>query len=75
MPVTILEQASATAPGVALPPASMQSNDELAIAIKNAGLLCLCLDSQPSPTDIAFDCDLYKIDEIYAALKSRGMIH
>jgi len=72
---TVLEQASATAPGVALPPASMQSNDALANAIKNAGLLCLCVDSQPSTTDIAFDCNLYSIDQIYAALKNRGVIH
>ena len=72
---TVLEQISATALGVALPPGSMLSSDALANAIKNAGLLCLCLDSQPSTTDIGFDCNLYGIDQIYAALKNQGVIH
>ena len=51
------------------------SNEALVIALKNAGLLCLCLDTNPSTIDIAFDCDLYSIDEIYGTLKNRGMIH
>ncbi|MDD1621795.1 MAG: sulfate adenylyltransferase subunit CysN [Methylococcaceae bacterium] len=52
-----------------------QANDQLATAIKNAGLLCLCLDAKPSATDIAFDCDQYSVDDIYGALKNRGVIH
>ena len=72
---TVLEHAFATAPGIALTPESRQSNDALANAIKNAGLLCLCVDNQPSTTDIAFDCNLYSIDEIYTTLKNRGLIH
>lgn len=72
---TVLEQAAPSAPGVALTSASIQSNDALANAIKNAGLLCLCVDSHPSTTDITFDCSLNSIDEIYAALKNRGVIH
>jgi len=52
-----------------------QANDQLANAIKNAGLLCLCLDAKPSATDIAFDCDQYSVDDIYGALKNRGVIH
>jgi sulfate adenylyltransferase subunit 1 (EFTu-like GTPase family) len=72
---TVLEQVFATAPGNTLTPDSRQSNDALANAIKNAGLLCLCVDNQPSTTDIAFDCNLYSIDEIYTALKNRGVIH
>lgn len=51
------------------------SNEALVIALKNAGLLCLCLDAKPSTIDIAFDCDLYSIDEIYGTLKNRGVIH
>jgi len=51
------------------------ANDELATAIKNAGLLCLCIDSQPSTADIVFDCNLYSIDEIYGTLKNHGVIH
>jgi sulfate adenylyltransferase large subunit len=72
---TVLEQVFATAPGNTLTPDSRQSNDALANTIKNAGLLCLCVDNQPSTTDIAFDCNLYSIDEIYTALKNRGVIH
>ena len=51
------------------------SNDELITAIKHAGLLCLCLDSKPAQSDVVFNCDEYTVDEIYAALKNRGMIH
>jgi sulfate adenylyltransferase subunit 1 (EFTu-like GTPase family) len=50
-------------------------NDELAIAIKNAGLLCLCLGGQAAQADVAFNCDENTVDEIYAALKNRGLIH
>ena len=52
-----------------------QANDALAVAIKNAGLLCLCLDQKPAATDVAFDCDQYSVDDIYAALKNREVIH
>jgi sulfate adenylyltransferase large subunit len=52
-----------------------QANDALSNAIKNAGLLCLCLDTKPSATDITFDCDQYSVDDIYGALKNRGVIH
>jgi hypothetical protein len=72
---TVLENAFANAPGITLTPESRQSSDALANAIKNAGLLCLCVDHQPSTTDIAFDCNLYSIDEIYTTLKNRGVIH
>ncbi|MGY6274256.1 sulfate adenylyltransferase subunit CysN [Methylomonas sp. MgM2] len=49
--------------------------DELAIAIKNAGLLCLRLNSQSGQADVSFDCGEYNVDELYAALKNRGLIH
>ncbi|WKJ91257.1 sulfate adenylyltransferase subunit CysN [Methylomonas montana] len=52
-----------------------QANDALANAIKNAGLLCLCLDEKPAAADLSFDCDQYNVDEIYVALKNREVIH
>ncbi|AEF98963.1 sulfate adenylyltransferase subunit CysN [Methylomonas methanica] len=51
------------------------SNDELTGAIKHAGLLCLCLDCKPAQADVSFNSDEYAVDEIYAALKNRGLIH
>ncbi|MDT4288900.1 sulfate adenylyltransferase subunit CysN [Methylomonas sp. MO1] len=51
-----------------------QANDALANAIKNAGLLCLCLDEKPAAADLSFDCDQYNVDEIYVALKNREVI-
>ena len=51
-----------------------QVTDELAMAIKNAGLLCLCLDHKPSATDLAFDCEEYKVDDIYSTLRSHGIV-
>jgi sulfate adenylyltransferase subunit 1 (EFTu-like GTPase family) len=50
-------------------------SDELVTAIKQAGLLCLCLDSKPAKADVVFNCSEYNVDEIYAALKNRGLIH
>ena len=52
-----------------------QATDELAMAIKNAGLLCLCLNVKPAAADLAFDCDEYSVDDIYAALKNHDLIH
>ncbi|OAI06028.1 sulfate adenylyltransferase [Methylomonas methanica] len=51
-----------------------QANDALANAIKNAGLLCLCLDEKPATADLSFDCDQYNVDGIYVALKNREVI-
>ncbi|WP_432743931.1 sulfate adenylyltransferase subunit CysN [Methylobacter sp. G7] len=50
------------------------AGDELALAIKNAGLLCLCLGHKPSAADLAFDCDQYKADDIYGTLVNRGTV-
>jgi hypothetical protein len=86
--VTVLEQASATVPALPnaptlgdLPPsihhlvgASLQSN-ELARLIKNAGLLCLCLNFKPAAADLTLDCDEYSVDDLYAALKNHDLIH
>jgi len=52
-----------------------QANATLASAVKNAGLLCLCLDEKPANADLAFDCDNQSVDDIYAALKERDVIH
>ncbi len=50
------------------------ASDELALAIKNAGLFCLCLDHKPSAADLAFDCDQCKVDDIYGTLMNRGIV-
>ena len=86
---TILEQASAIVPASPKAPAfgslplsidhpvvgvSLQSN-ELLMAIKNSGLLCLCLNFKPAATDLTFDCDKYSADDIYAVLKNQALIH
>lgn len=46
----------------------------LIIAIKNAGLICLCLDSD-TLSELHFDTDKLSIDEIYAELKDRKIIY
>lgn len=51
------------------------STDELALAVKNAGLFCLCLDHKPSIADLVFDCEEYRDADIYSVLKDRGLIH
>ncbi|MDI1291900.1 MAG: sulfate adenylyltransferase subunit CysN [Methylobacter sp.] len=51
-----------------------QATDELALAVKNAGLFCLCLDHKPSAADLAFDCDQYKVDDIYGTLMNCGIV-
>jgi len=44
-------------------------------AIKNAGLICLCLNSNAELADISFDVDKLSIDEIYSVLKDRKVIY
>ena len=51
------------------------ASNELAIAIKNAGLLCVCLNVKPAAADLIFDCDEYSVDDLYAALKNHDLIH
>ena len=48
--------------------------DSLIAAIKNAGLICLCVNKSDS-TDKTFDCDNQSIDDIYAALKDQQIIY
>jgi sulfate adenylyltransferase large subunit len=52
-----------------------QNNDDLLAAIKNAGLLCICLDAKSTLVDAAFNVDQYSVDDIHAALKTNGLIH
>ncbi len=54
--------------------ASLQSNG-LAMAIKNAGLLFLCVNLKPAAADLTFDCDEYSVDDLYADLKNHDFIH
>lgn len=50
-------------------------NPELIAAIKNAGLICLCVDYSADLTDMGFNTDAQAIDDIYAALKEQKVIH
>ncbi|CAA9891234.1 Sulfate adenylyltransferase subunit 1 / Adenylyl-sulfate kinase [Candidatus Methylobacter favarea] len=44
-------------------------------AIKNAGLICLCVNSNPDLADINFDTSQYSVDSIYSDLKERKIIY
>jgi bifunctional enzyme CysN/CysC len=44
-------------------------------AVKNAGLICLCVNSKAELSDMAFDSDKASIDDIYAALKAQKIIY
>ncbi|MDA1342834.1 MAG: sulfate adenylyltransferase subunit CysN [Proteobacteria bacterium] len=46
----------------------------LIAAIKNAGLLCLCLENS-ALTEMSFDTNKQSIDDIYAVLKTKAVIH
>jgi bifunctional enzyme CysN/CysC len=46
----------------------------LIAVIKQAGLLCVCLDAN-NPVDISFDSTQQSLDEIYAALKDKKVIY
>jgi sulfate adenylyltransferase subunit 1 (EFTu-like GTPase family) len=52
-----------------------QANEELTSVLKNAGLICLCLDSALLSIDIVFDSDDDSVDDIYRQLIERGVIH
>ena len=52
-----------------------QANDELTTAIKNAGLIGLCLDSSWLSLDMVFDSNVDSLDEIYRQLRERGVIY
>ncbi|MEQ1485685.1 sulfate adenylyltransferase subunit CysN [Methyloglobulus sp.] len=50
------------------------SNAALVEAIKNAGLLCLCIENSDM-AEISFDTNKTSIDDIYAALKDKKVIY
>ncbi len=52
----------------------VQGSNELAAAVKNAGLIALSLSDDISDFDHDFDCDSSDIDNIYAALKQNGVL-
>ncbi|MDD4914206.1 MAG: sulfate adenylyltransferase subunit CysN [Methylococcales bacterium] len=51
-----------------------QAGDQQAVAIKHAGLLCLCVDGGQAAHDLLLNSDEYSPDEIYRVLKNRGLI-
>jgi len=50
-------------------------NTALILAIKHAGLLCLCVNYSADLADISFNTDQQSIDEIYSALKEKNIIY
>jgi sulfate adenylyltransferase large subunit len=52
-----------------------QGNDELAAAIKNAGLIGLSVTDAVTINDLSFNSDEHDVDSIHAALKQAGVIH
>ncbi|MGZ5010264.1 MAG: elongation factor 1-alpha C-terminal domain-related protein, partial [Methylobacter sp.] len=50
-------------------------NTSLIAAIKNAGLICLCVNYSTDLTDISFDGDAQAVDDIYSALKDQKIIY
>jgi len=50
-------------------------NAALIVAVKNAGLICLCVNCSANLADISFDSDTQAVDDIYSALKNQKIIH
>lgn len=50
-------------------------NSALIVAIKNAGLVCLCVNYSADLADISFNTDLQSLDDIYSALKEQKIIY
>ncbi|MGZ8191656.1 MAG: sulfate adenylyltransferase subunit CysN [Methylococcaceae bacterium] len=50
-------------------------NTSLISAIKNAGLICLCVNYSADLADVNFDADQRSIDDIYNALKEKKIIY
>ena len=44
------------------------------LAIKNAGLICLCVNADNVATDLSFDAEQINLDDIYVALKQEKII-
>ncbi|MCK9637359.1 MAG: sulfate adenylyltransferase subunit CysN [Methylobacter tundripaludum] len=50
-------------------------NASVVDAVKNAGLICLCVNYNANLAAISFDADSQAIDDIYNALKEQKIIH
>jgi len=50
-------------------------NTALIYAVKNTGLLCLCVNGSPTLLDINFNTETASIDAIYSALKENKFIY
>ena len=50
-------------------------NTSLILAIKKAGLICLCVNYSADLADINFDTDKHSIDDIYSILKEKKIIY
>jgi bifunctional enzyme CysN/CysC len=50
-------------------------NTSLIQAVKNAGLICLCVNYSSELADRSFDTDKLSIDDIYAALKELAIVY
>lgn len=50
-------------------------NPMLIDAIKNAGLIGLCVNGSQESSDVVFDADKVELDDIYAELKNRKIIY
>jgi len=47
----------------------------LITAIKNAGLICICVNGSADLADIDFDTDKHAVDDIYSVLKDKKIIY
>ncbi len=50
-------------------------DSSLIIAVKNAGLICLCVNYSNELADISFDTDSQTMDDIYSTLKDKKIIY
>jgi bifunctional enzyme CysN/CysC len=50
-------------------------NTSLIVAVKNAGLICLCVNYSANLADISFDTDAVDVDSIYNTLKEQKVIY
>ncbi|MDI1230308.1 MAG: sulfate adenylyltransferase subunit CysN [Methylobacter sp.] len=50
-------------------------NTSLIIAVKQAGLICLCVNYSANLADMSFDTDVMDVDTIYSTLKGQGIIY
>lgn len=51
------------------------SDSGLISAIKNAGLICLCVNAAENQVDVSFNTDQQSLDDVYSALKEMKVIY